>query len=349
MTASPMTGAIAPDVPVAEEPVAAPPEERKKRRRRAILLFFLLGLLALLVLLATWYLLFRQPLPIIPPIPESQLPGYATSLYGVNRPVGIAVSPSGDRIYVAQTKGDRSIAILDGGGTILGTAQPPAETGAEHVPVYVAIDPLTEEVYVSDRPAAAIYIYDRDGRFQREFAPASPRLGWQPLGLAFDKAGNLYVSDLGGSQEIVVFDRAGEVVRTFGGDAGLNYPNGIAVDAQGRVYVTDSNNGRLLVFDETGSIAGRVGRGTSAGQLGLPRGAATDERGRVFVVDTTGNALLVYRVLDGDDRAPEYLGVVGGQGIGDGQFIYPNGAATDARGRVYVADTMNDRIQVWSY
>jgi sugar lactone lactonase YvrE len=69
----------------------------------------------------------------------------------------------------------------------------------------------------------------------------------------------------------------------------------------------------------------------------------------VFVVDTTGNALLVYRVLDGDDRAPEYLGVVGGQGIGDGQFIYPNGAATDARGRVYVADTMNDRIQVWSY
>ena len=36
-------------------------------------------------------------------------------------------------------------------------------------------------------------------------------------------------------------------------------------------------------------------------------------------------------------------------GVGDGQFQYPNGIAVDGRGRVYVADSFNDRVQVWSY
>ena len=40
---------------------------------------------------------------------------------------------------------------------------------------------------------------------------------------------------------------------------------------------------------------------------------------------------------------------MGGEGVADGQFEYPNSVAIDARGRVYVADTFNDRVQVWSY
>jgi DNA-binding beta-propeller fold protein YncE len=361
MTASPIAGQVA-DVPpaaVADQPPAPPeapvpvaeesPGEEKRRRRKAFVLFFLLGLLALLIGLIIWYLLFRQPLPIIPPIPETQVPAYSTSFYEVTRPVGVAVSAAGDRIYVAQSEGDRSVAILDGSGAVIGAARPPATTGTDHVPVYVAIDPLTEEVYVTDRPAAAIYIYDRDGRFQRQFEPAVERVGWQPLGIAFDSAGQLYVTDLAGDQEVVVFDRQGQVVRTIGADAALNFPNGVAVDGQGHVYVTDSNNGRLLVFDAAGALVGKIGRGTSAGQLGLPRGVSVDPQGRVVVIDTTGNAIVVYRTVAEGAAKPEYLGVAGSEGIGNGQFEYPNGVATDGRGRVYVADTMNDRIQVWSY
>jgi DNA-binding beta-propeller fold protein YncE len=350
-----MTGAaIAPDVPVAEEPpvpVEETPEDRKRRRRRAFLLFFLLALLALLVLLATWYLLFRQPLPIIPPIPDAQLPGYRTSLYGAPSPTGVAVTPSGDRIYVTENSGDYTTRIFDAGGTVIGTLAFPPETGTDHVPVYVAIDPLTTEVYVSDRPTGTIHIFDRDGQYQRQFTPAEALPGWQPLGMTFDDAGNLYVTELRGpGQRVLVFDRTGAVIREIGAAEALDFPNGVAVDDAGNVWVTDSNNGRLLVFDPEGKVIARVGRGTGAGKLGLPRGVAIDGQGRVFVVDSTGNGVVLYRAALGDDaRAPEYVGFFGGQGVADGKFAFPIGVAVDDRGRIYVADTANGRVQVWSY
>ena len=85
----------------------------------------------------------------------------------------MAVNAAGDRIYVAETEGDRVVRMFDAGGNELGVLQPPAETtGAEHVPVYVAVDPVTNEVYVSDRPTGSVYVYDRDGAYQREYRPA---------------------------------------------------------------------------------------------------------------------------------------------------------------------------------
>jgi len=340
------------EAPVAEAPdptVDTPEAPRKRRRRRAILLFLLLGLLAGLILLIIWYLLFRQPLP-LPTIPDAQLPGYSTSIYGVSSPTGVAVSRSGDWIYVSESGGERIVRIFDGAGNPVGTMAPPAETGNDHVPVYLAIDPLTEEVYVSDRPTGTIYIYDREGRYQRPFAPAKPQPGWQPVGLAFDPAGNLYVTDLGTDPErVAVFDRTGELIRTIGADAKLSFPNAVALDDAGLVYVTDSNNGRLLVFDAEGAIVGRIGRGAGSGNLGLPRGLAIDHQGRVFVVDTSGQGVVMYRALKADQRRPDFVGFFGGQGVGDGQFAFPMGAATDDRGRIYVADTANGRGQVWGY
>jgi len=348
MTASPMPAEA---LPAAPEPVVEDPEAQKRRRRRAALLLLLLAALLILLLTVIWYLLFRQPItPPIPPIPAATIPTYATSIYGATSPAGVAVTPSGDRVYVAETGGDRVVRIFDGGGNEIGTMAPPATTGTDHVPVYLAIDPLTGEVYVSDRPTGSVYIYDREGRYQRQFNPTKPIAGWQPLGLAFDSAGNLFVTDLSGAaQSVQVFDRGGDLVRTIGADAGLNFPNGIAVDDAGNVWLSDSNNGRLLVFDQAGQVIGRVGRGAGAGNLGLPRGVAIDGSGRVFVVDTSGQGVLVYGTLKEDDRRPEYFGFFGGHGFGDGLFAFPMGVAADDRGRVYVADTANSRVQVWSY
>jgi DNA-binding beta-propeller fold protein YncE len=157
-------------MPLPPEAVEGEPveEEPRRRRRKAILLLLLLGLLAMLSTIAIWYFLFRQPITPLPPIPESQLPGYTTSIFGSTNPMGIAVTPDGGRIYVAETEGDRVVRVFDAGGTLVATARPPESAGSEHVPVWVAIDPLTAEVYVSDRPTGEIYIYDRDG------LPASP-------------------------------------------------------------------------------------------------------------------------------------------------------------------------------
>jgi DNA-binding beta-propeller fold protein YncE len=345
--------AVEGDLPDVESaPVAAgSPEEQKRRRRKKAMLLLLLGLLAMLVTIALWYLIFRQPItPPIPVIPESQIPSYSTSIYGAQRPSGVAVSPSGDRIYVTQSEGSRVGLVFDASGNKVGTMAPPASTGTDHVPVYLAIDPLTSEVYVSDRLAGAIYIYDRDGAYQRMFTLAEPRPGWQPLGLAFDSKGNLYVTDLSGPfQKVLVIDRSAAVIRTLGETDKLSFPNGVAVDGAGNVYVSDSNNGRLLVFGADGQVRAQVGRGSGQGNLGLPRGIAVDGSGRVFVADSTGQGVFAYHAPSGSESRLDYLGFIGGEGISDGMFEYPNSVGIDARGRVYVADTFNDRVQVWSY
>jgi tripartite motif-containing protein 71 len=338
-------------LPLPPEAVEGQPEEgQPRRRRKAILLLLLVGLLAMLATIALWYLIFRQPITPIPVIPVSQLPAYSTSIYGASGPSGVAVTPSGDRIYVIQSSGEKTGIVFDASGNKIGMMGPPESTGATHAAVYAAVDPLTGEVYVSDRTTGTIYVYDRDGAYQRELTLAVPRPGWQPLGLAFDKEGLLYVTDLSGPfQKVLVIDRTARVVRTIGENDQLNFPNGIFVDGSGEVFLTDSNNGRLLVFDATGAVRAQVGRGTGEGNLGLPRGLAVDGSSRVFLADATGHGLFVYRAPTPDSQRLEFLGFVGGQGVADGQFQYPNSVAVDARGRVYVADTFNDRVQIWSY
>lgn len=389
-TAIPVPEAPAP--PDAGTHEAGTPEQETRRRRRIILLFVLLALLLLVIGLAVWYLLFRQPIPL--PLPNAYTPpAYSTSFYGSTLPVGVAVSPNGDRIYATETGADRGVVVFDGAGNQVGTATPPASTGTDHVPVWVAIDPITSSIYVSDRPTGSIYVYDRDGAYQRTVTLTSPINGWQPMGLAFDAAGNLYVTDLGGAAaRIEMFDRSLNLVRTFGEGDRLSFPNSLAVDKAGNLFVADSNNGRLLAFRSDGTLLAQVGRGTGVGELGLPRGIAVDGQGRVYVGDATAQGVLVFRFGAGSgpavvgpdaigpfgwfggrtyihrevqrglpgpgqsaDATPgtgatlEYLGFFGGPGSSDGQFAFPNGVAADGRGRIYVSDTSNNRIQMWSY
>jgi DNA-binding beta-propeller fold protein YncE len=330
--------------------LAAAPEDR--RRRRKLLLLIVLGLAVVgLLMFSLWYLLFRQPISVLPlpGITQADLPHYAYSIYGVDAPVGVAVSPSGDRIYVTETGAQRLVHIFDGKGSQLGTFEPPDTTPETRIPVYVAIDPATEDVYVSDRTSASIFVYDRDGVFRRRFEPTPALASFAPLGLTFDPQGNLYVSDVGGPvHRIVEFDRDGKVVREIGSPGQFSFPNGLAIDLAGNLVVADSNNGRICVLDADGRQISAIGRGMAAGELGLPRGASVDGRDRLYVSDSTGQALRVYS-LEQLAARPKYFGAVGSEGVGDGQFQYPNGVATDARARIYVVDWANDRVQVWSY
>ena len=339
--------APAPGAEGAEQTEQSP--EEKRRRRRLILLFLLIGGLLLLLLVIIWYLLFRQPLPL--PVPSViQLPGYTTSLYGPTNPIGVAVSPDGSRIYVAQSEGERVVLILDSSGKVVGTAGPGSQTDADHVPVWVALDPLTGELYVSDRPTGSIYIYDKDGAYLRTFSQTLITAGWQPMGLAFNSEGSLYVANLAGvTARVELYDRAGNLVRAYGEADKLSFPNGIAVDKDGNLFVADSNNGRLLVYRPDGTLLAQVGRGVNEGKLGMPRGVALDGGGRVYVGDTTGQGVSIMRLVTGTTPKLEYLGFIGGYGIEDGRFNFPNGVAVDGRGRVYVGDSRNNRIQIWSY
>ncbi len=333
------------DPPVVDEPV----DENGRRRRRIALLLFLSFAATALLIFSGWYLLFRKPISEfpLPAITTEVMPGYDYSLYGARRPTGIAVTPDGSRIYVAQSEGDTAVLVFDARGGLI-TAMTPPDTGTDHVFVYVAIDPLSGDIYVSDRLAASIYIYSSDGEYRRAFAQPAALNGWQPLGLGFEADGHLFVTDAN-TGSVHEFAPDGSLLLSIGSPNQFSFPNGVIADRAGKIYVADSNNGRLVVLDENGAQLAVVRRGPGDGDVGMPRGLAIDDHDRLYVVDTTDQSVKVYRALGAGTGPPVFLGRFGTQGGGDGAFRFPNAVATDARGRVYVADWYNDRVQVWTY
>jgi DNA-binding beta-propeller fold protein YncE len=332
---------VPPTTPVADD----------HRRRKLIILGVILGLIGLIAGIFVWYLITRKPISALPLLAQESMPHYSYSIYGVSQPLGVAVTPDGQRIYVTQSDGDRTVLAFDHDGKLVATLQPPKSTGPSHVPVYVAVNPTSGEVYVSDRVTAAVYVYDADGTYKRDFKPAVKLAQWAPMGLAFDAAGQLYVTDVGTAvHRILVFDASGALVRTLKPtDMAMSFPNGIAIDGNGTALVADSNNGRALAFSPTGDVVASVNRGIGDGDLGLPRGVATDDTGRIYVVDTTNQSVHVYRLGDPGSNKVTFVGSFGDEGVADGLFEYPNGIAADTRSNVYVTDRENGRVQVWSY
>lgn len=318
---------------------------RTRRRRKAALLLLLAAIVAYLIYRA---LTGSTSLPGI----EAQLPHYESSIYGVTQPMGVAVSPDGDRVYVTESEGPRLVRVFDSSGEEVDALKPPGHKGKWRLPVYVAVSPLTEDVYVSDRLREVVDVYDAEGAYLRSLRPEGDLgRGANPLGLAFDPEGKLYMTDVSGGRQahrVLVFDSEDEEPMREIGVGSFWFPNGLAVDSDGDVYVSDSNNGQLAIFDPDGKPLASIRRGVGDGDLGLPRGVALDGDDRLFVVDTTTHAVKVYKIGDGAE-VPTYIGSFGVEGFADGTFQYPNGIAIAGDGRIYVTDRENNRVQVWTY
>jgi DNA-binding beta-propeller fold protein YncE len=317
-----------------------------------IILVLLVGL-GWVLWLGVQYFLTKQSitqLTGLPPIAglfENQ-PRYLGSLEGVERPLGVAISSDG-KVYVSESAGERMVRVFNPDGDEISALAPPGTEVASRVPLYVAISP-EDEIYVSDRFNKAIYIWAADGSFVGTFQPQSVPAGdWHPMGLAFDRQGNFYVTDVTPDKHrVLVFDSSGALKLQFGKEGKEQgdfwYPNGIAVDGDGRIYVADGNNGRLQVFDAQGGLLYLVARGFASGDLAMPRGVALDGDDRLLVADTSAHTVKVYDISG--DR-PEFIRDIGESGTGNGQFRYPNGLAL-ADGKVYVTDRENGRVSIWS-
>jgi DNA-binding beta-propeller fold protein YncE len=326
------------------------------------ILLILLILLGWVLLLIVQYLRTGDKLGDLPGMPgpiadlfERPTFTYVTSIEGLNTPMGVAVGPDG-RIYVTESGGEREIHIYDSLWQEVGTFAPPETQPTERVPIYLAINP-DGDVYVSDRAKATIYIFAADGTPKGQVAAPAGFEDWHPLGLAFDKEGNLYIGDVTpDNHRIIVLDPSGALKLSFGtqgeADGQFWYPNGIAVDDEGRIFVADSNNGRMQAFDAAGNFLFKISRGMSPGDLAMPRGIAIDSQDRLLIADTSRGAVQAYGVSDGSDDGDPPISFIGSfyGSVGDGvYFQFPNGLALDGTGKIYVTDRANNRVQVWEY
>jgi hypothetical protein len=130
------------------------------------------------------------------------------------------------------------------------------------------VDPTTQDVYVSDRIQGEIYVYWRTAS-TADVRPRKDLEGWQPLGLGFGRDGTLRDGRRRADEGPPVRAGRGVGPTIQPTDSAFNYPNGVAADANGNVYVADSNNGRLRVFSAGRHRAGRREAGVREGDLGL--------------------------------------------------------------------------------
>jgi streptogramin lyase len=187
-----------------------------------------------------------------------------------------------------------------------------------------------------------------------------------PLGSASavypDAGGRVWVAERCGGNDCIgrdevapirLYDSSGTLLRSFG--AGLfAWPHGLYVDADGNVWVTDARavEGRghqVLKLSPAGEVLMRLGEagvpGDGPAHFNGPTAVVVAPNGDIFVADghePDSNNRIVKLARDGS-----FIKSWGGSGSGPGQFLVPHALALDSRGRLFVADRDNNRIQIF--
>jgi DNA-binding beta-propeller fold protein YncE len=178
----------------------------------------------------------------------------------LRRPIGVAVSPEGDRIYAVEADGDSDeahgiVAFDKDGNKLFAALGRGGEPGQFNLPVSAAVG-----------KDGAVYVLD---------------------------SGNFRVQKLSPEGKVVktwggVGNRSGQLAR----------PRDIAADAQGNVYVSDSAFGAIQIFDPDGRLLmdmGAFGLNGGPGEFAMLAGIGVDETGRVYAVDQVNRAVTVFR------------------------------------------------------
>jgi streptogramin lyase len=147
---------------------------------------------------------------------------------------------------------------------------------------------------------------------------------------------------------ILEFDRAGKFVKSFG--AGMfKQPHGLTVDHDGNVWVTDQTGQQAVKFSPEGKVLMTLGKAGVAGSgpdtFNGPCDVAVAANGDIFVADGHGgdtNARVVKFSKDG-----KFIKAWGKKGSGPGEFDTLHRLAMDSKGRLFVADRGNNRIQIF--
>jgi peptidylglycine monooxygenase len=184
-----------------------------------------------------------------------------------------------------------------------------------------------------------------DRRYALHRKWARPKKGFGFLSdLMVDGEGRVHVAQRGTDQPVVVFDRDGREIGSWG-EGTLAEPHYINATSDGGMLVADRDAHQVLRFDRNGQVVKALGRRhwpSLGAPFNHPTAAAEAADGEIFVSDGYGNSNVHRFAADGS-----LLRSWGQPGHGPGDFTTPHAIAIDKLDRVLVADRENNRVQVF--
>ena len=214
----------------------------------------------------------------------------------------------------------------------------------------VKFDPAGKVLLTLGRRLEAVGELGSSGVFGRASGPPGSGVPGdnfnQPLDVAWDAAGNIFLPDGYGNARVAKFDKNGKFIKSWGatgaGPGQFNTPHSVAVDAPGNVYVADMGNQRIQVFDNDGTFK------TEFKNVGAPRAICISPGAQQFLYSSNSNPT-EDPFLNGEIYKMELDGTVLGRFGRAGKQIKEFGMvnAIDCReaNTLYVAELMNWRVQ----
>ena len=207
-----------------------------------------------------------------------------------------------------------------------------------------------DRLFVADPGLRHVIVFNKDHKAEDVITDGMS----DPGGLAIDTRNRLlYVSDIELDQVLVYDADTLKLLRKIGttghkhelttpGD--LSKPTGVAVDAEGNLYVADTMNNRIEIFDADGQFVSTFGKaGDGPGYFARPKGVAIDSDGHIWVADGVQDRVQVF------NKEGQLLISFGGHGLLPGQFQGLVGIAIDKKNRVFTTEIFPGRAQQFQY
>jgi DNA-binding beta-propeller fold protein YncE len=166
----------------------------------------------------------------------------------------------------------------------------------------------------------------------------------KPRSVALDAKDNLYIIDMTG--RVQKFSPDGQFILEWQmPQIEKGKPKGMCRDKSGDIVLVEPHYSRVNFFSTEGKLTAQFGvKGTNVGQLGMPRAAVVNSRGELYLCEYTDSERVQHFTAHGE----KCLGAWGKLGDQPGEFSRAEGLGIDAADNIYVADSCNHRIQVFS-